>query len=85
MEHTMVSYPKSYAALELILLLGVDYYVREYLNVSSTSSEIRYVKNAYPPCIPMMFALVDNSCTQFDRQYTTILSVLSGTCRWADV
>jgi len=33
----------------------------------------------------MMLALVDNSGTQFDRQYTTIPCVLSGTGRWENV
>ena len=32
---------RSCVALELILLFDVDYYVRKYLNVSSTTSEIR--------------------------------------------
>lgn len=45
MEHIMVSSSRSYAALELILLFDVDYYVRVYLNVSSTAGEIRYVKH----------------------------------------
>ena len=66
-------------------MLDVDYYVRGYLNVSSTTSEIRYAKNTHVPCMLVMFSMVDNPDMQFNRQYTTILGVLSGTGRWENV